>query len=108
MQVGRYRHIITIQRKAASTDAYGGDVFTWSEVCKAWAKVMPLTGRDLMAADAEQHEGKVRFFIRYLAGIEPTMRIVWQGRYHEIISVADVRGEGKEIELLTRVGTNVG
>lgn len=108
MQVGKYKHVVSIQRKTATTDAYGGETFSWSDVGQTWARVMPLVGRDLISGEAEQHEGKVRFFIRYLAGIEPTMRVVWQSKNHEIISVSDVRGEGKELELLTRVGTNAG
>ena len=108
MQTGKYRHIVTVQSKTASTDSYGGTIYTWSDVCQAWSRVMPLAGRDLIAAGAEQHEGRVRFFIRYVSGIDQSMRIVWQGRNHDIVSVADVKGEGKELEILTTVGTNAG
>lgn len=108
MQVGLYRHIVAFQRKNESTDEYGGDVFSWSTFATTWARVRPLQGRDLIASESERNEAKVRFNCRFVAGVVPAMRIVWQGRNHEIISVADINGMGRELEILTREGMSEG
>ena len=111
MNTGKYRHLITVQSKTASTDDYGGAIFTWADVCTAWAMVLPMTvrGRELVTNGAEQHEAMVRFYVRYMVGgIDASMRIVWQGKYHDIVSVADIKGEGRELEILAKVGANVG
>jgi len=100
---GGYLHSITIQQKTASVDAYGGQVFTWSTFASPRCKIAPISGRELVTAKAEQSELSTRFYMRFLSGITPAMRIVdASGQKYEIVSVVNVRGLSRETEILAK------
>ena len=83
----RLRHRITIERKTAGADAWGQPVETWETVAIAPAEVWPLSGREYIAAQAEQAGVTTKITIRYQAGIEPAMRITHDGRTYNIRAV---------------------
>lgn len=83
----RLRHRITIERKAAGADAWGQPVETWETVAIVPAEVWPLSGREYIAAQAEQAGITTKITIRYQAGIEPAMRITHDGKAYNIRAV---------------------
>ena len=83
----RLRHRITIERKTAGADAWGQPVETWETVAIVPAEVWPLSGREYIAAQAEQAGVTTRITIRYQAGIEPAMRITHDGKTYNIKAV---------------------
>ena len=83
----RLRHRITIEHKTAGADAWGQPVETWETVAIVPAEVWPLSGREYIAAQAEQAGVTTRITIRYQAGIEPAMRITHDGRTYNIRAV---------------------
>ena len=83
----RLRHRITIERKTAGADAWGQPVETWETVAIAPAEVWPLSGREYIAAQAEQAGVTTKITIRYQAGIEPAMRITHDGKTYNIKAV---------------------
>lgn len=60
----------------------------WLEFKTLWAKVTPLSARDLIAAQAAQSETIARLKINYRTDIETTMRVVHKGRIYAITSPA--------------------
>lgn len=60
----------------------------WSEYKKLWAKVTPLSAKDLIAAQADQSEVTARMKIRYRTDITTDMQVVWKGRVFSIKSQA--------------------
>jgi SPP1 family predicted phage head-tail adaptor len=105
VKVGRLQHIITIQSKAKTTDAYGGTIDTWSNLATVWASVEPLMGREMMAAQAAQSEITTRFRIRYLDGVDSTMRIVHKGVNYDIQAPPiNVNEENRELIILASTG----
>ena len=60
----------------------------WSEYKKLWAKVTPLSAKDLIAAQADQSEVVARMKIRYRTDIDTEMQVVWKGRVFSIKSQA--------------------
>ena len=51
------------------------------------AEVWPLSGREYIAAQAEQAGVTTRITIRYQAGIEPAMRVLHDGKAYNIRAV---------------------
>ena len=83
----RLRHRVTIERKTAGADAWGQPVETWETVAIAPAEVWPLSGREYIAAQAEQAGVTTKITVRYQAGIEPAMRITHDGKTYNIRAV---------------------
>jgi len=77
LQAGKLRHRIRIERPDYQQDPLTGDmVASWLEFATVWAAIEYLSAREFVASSAEQSEIVARITIRYLAGIDATMRIV--------------------------------
>lgn len=95
MEAQRYRHRIAIQEKSEVQDPDTGDIsFEWTplQLNKAPlndvpAEVLTGPGREFIAANARQAETTARINLRWFPGLKETHRIVWDGRYFEIISI---------------------
>ena len=83
----RLRHRVTIEQKTAGADAWGQPVETWETVAIVPAEVWPLSGREYIAAQAEQAGVTTKITVRYQAGIEPAMRITHDGKTYNIRAV---------------------
>lgn len=104
LAAGDLRHVISIQAKIETTDLYGGQIFTWANVAAGVrCKKTPLSGKEKMQSRAEYSEISTRFRMRYRSGVTPAMRIVEStGEVHEIISVANIDGMNRELEILAK------
>lgn len=69
MQAGRLRHWLTFERQVEELDSDGALVEGWADAFAVNSRmpcdVMPLSGRDLIAAQAVQSEVSVRIKVRY-------------------------------------------
>ena len=83
----RLRHRVTIEQKTTGADAWGQPVETWDTVAIVPAEVWPLSGREYIAAQAEQAGVTTKITIRYQAGIEPAMRVTHDGKTYNIRAV---------------------
>ena len=102
IEAGRLRERITLQRKSVTRDAVGGEVVTWVEEAVLWAEVAPIRGREYLALRAAQSDVVMRFRLRYRAGVNPAMRVVWNGGEYDIVEAIDVGARRTELELLCR------
>ncbi|MCE0881056.1 phage head closure protein [Pseudomonas putida] len=86
MKAGDLRHRIELQHKVTPRDPatleFGEP--EWQLFAKVWAKVTPLSARDMIAAQAAQSEATARIVIRYRSGVLPTMRIVHRDELYSI------------------------
>jgi SPP1 family predicted phage head-tail adaptor len=85
---GRYLHRIELQDFAVVRDPLGGDKRVW----RTWksdvpAEVVPLSGREFVAAAAEHGQVTARMQIPYLPGVLQTMRVVFDGAVYAIRAV---------------------
>ncbi|WP_051566948.1 phage head closure protein [Herminiimonas sp. CN] len=104
---------ITLQQRSTAQDAYGAQVDTWTTLGDLWASIEPLTGRELMAAQAVQSEVSHKITIRYQAQFAnpqqvAAMRISYQGRMFNIHASMDIEEAHKIIEILATEGVNQG
>ena len=102
MKIGDLRHRVTIQEKAVTIDAYGGEVVTWSTVATVWAAVEPLSGREFLEGRRLENEINHRIRIRYREGLTPSMRVTWGDRAFDVEAVTDRASRRREIWLMCR------
>ncbi len=102
MQTGRLRERVTIQTEDVTRDASGQELKTWPDVATVWAQVLPGASAERFLASAGQRVAEVTHTvrIRYRAGITPKMRLVWETRILEIISIVDPDGRTRTSVLL--------
>lgn len=80
---------IRIEAKTRVEDEGGGSAEAWTPVATVWAKVWPVSGRERADAQQVQAATMMRFKLRHRAGLTAGMRIVWQGKAHNIRFIAD-------------------
>lgn len=100
MRAGRLRHRIEIQQPVTVQDVYGEPLTTWERHALCWASAEPLRGQELFNARQTLAEVNVRFRLRYLAGVEPDMRVLFDGRTFDLVEIIDVDERHKELQLL--------
>lgn len=87
MNVGRFKHQITIQRPDydnETTDKYGRRSFPWVDVVQLFAQVGDVSGRDFYEAAAHQLQNTVTFTVRWVPGITANMRVMFDGIAYDI------------------------
>ena len=107
MQAGQLDQRVTLQSRSVVTDANGQDTITWVDVATVWAQCQALRGREFFAAAQVQQEQTVKVRIRYRADVVQTMRLVWQGRAHDITGVVPV-GRKEMLEIMCLQGVKDG
>lgn len=100
MNPGDLRDKITIRNSTASRDAYGASVETWEDYAPdRWAHVNPLAGRELLLARQTASLADTVFTTRWLSGVTPQMRVVWDGGEYLIESAVDVGAARRWLEI---------
>ena len=104
MRAGKLRHVVQIQVRSDTPTSSGQRAFSWSTFATVRASVEPLAGREFYAAQAQERGDRVntRFRLRYLAGLKPRMRIVWDGRWFDITSIIQMRGLRHELVVMAQ------
>ena len=99
MRAGPMRHRVTIQRRSTAVDAAGGAVDAWEEVATRYASMDRANGSEVWAS--AQRSGRVPtvFRLRYLAGVVPAMRLLFDGRVYNILSAVDQAGRREELTI---------
>jgi SPP1 family predicted phage head-tail adaptor len=98
MKAGKLDRKIEIMGATVTRDEYGGESKSWSVLARVPAEFKPLTARERFASDAIRTEREGRFLVRYLTGIDQTMRINFDSTVWEITGIAEIgRREGLEI-----------
>ncbi len=99
VEIGDLRHRITFQKLTTSVNENGFEVETWEDFKTVWAAVSNLHGREYYAAAAVQAENTVKFTIRYLTGLDTTMRIVFQGKQYNITAIDNIKYQNRYLEI---------
>lgn len=104
MKAGSLRHVIDIQQRTLTADAYGGREREWDEdepfAKEIYASVEPLSGSEQWRADQVQASVTHKVTIRYLAGVTSKMRIKFGERYLKIASVKNLDERNRTLEVM--------
>lgn len=106
------RHRIRIERKTAERSSSGAMTEVWSTFAdNVPAEIKPMSARELLAAQAIRPEVTTWITIRWMQGIEPSMRVVHDddgGRVYQIDGVLPDPTLRREIRLMCSTGVNEG
>ncbi len=110
---GRMNRRITIQRFTETQNPMTGSIIKqWTDLSTVWADISFISGRELIAAQAEQSEVTVRFWIRYQKGLTTQDRILYQepGVSALMYDITSIIPDGKRtrLEILSKGGVNDG
>jgi SPP1 family predicted phage head-tail adaptor len=105
----RLRHRVTISRPVEARDESGEVVTSWAMVVDNLpAEIVPLSGREFIAAAAVQSEVTARITIRIMPGIDSTMRIAHDDRIYNIVAVLRDPSLSRWLTLMCKEGVNDG
>lgn len=75
---------ITIEQPTEARNDVGEAILTWSTFATVWADVQAMSGREAERHGMTAGINAYRVTIRYLSGIQSSMRVVYDGRILEI------------------------
>ena len=103
MRSGVLDRRIVIERRTGSPHDWGETMpVLWLPIVTTWAHAQPLTGRDLIAAQAAMSEVKLKIIMRYRPGITPADRVAHNGQVYGIEAVIDVHSSRRELHLMCK------
>jgi SPP1 family predicted phage head-tail adaptor len=110
MRAGQLKHRAQIQSLVSSQDSDGHITESWVDFgSKIWINLMPLSGRELLSADAIQSKVTAKAILRFRAGVLPSMRLTYRDTLYNIEAVIPDSNSGREmLTLLLSYGTNDG
>lgn len=106
------RHRVRFETKVTERSSSGGMVDSWVPFADdVPAEIRAPSGRELIAAAQQQAQVDTWITIRWMPGIEPTMRVVNDhdgGRVYQILAVLPDDTQRHRIKLMCSTGTNEG
>ena len=104
MRAGRMRSFVTIEAPVQTKGTGGSVVTTWDTFDKVWAEIDTLRGYEKSTATATWPGADSKIMIRYIAGLLPTMRIVFENNIYSILGINDVFMRHRELDLTCQSG----
>ncbi|MFL9860817.1 phage head closure protein [Paraburkholderia madseniana] len=111
MRAGKLDRRIVIQRRQNGKNSSGGARATWQTVCTPWAGINYLSGTERSATThqgGETADARTLITMRYRAGIDETMRVLYGGKAFNIRFVNDVLDQHKTLILTCDTGASEG
>lgn len=103
MDAGEFDRKITLQRKVEADDGFATVEDGYEELAIVWAKLIPMSGKEMLAAAENAAFANVRFKIRrdsLWSDLNATDRLLFETKAHDIVSV---RSEGRGFFLIDAV-----
>lgn len=110
----RLRHRIDIEEFAVTQDSTTGAITeAWTSILSSNdelipAEIMPMSGREFIAAASTQAGVNTKITIRYISGIVPAMRVVHGSNYYNIKAVLPDPSLRNHLTLMCETGVNNG
>lgn len=106
---GKLRHRVEIEQPVTTQDPDTGEMISgWASLSTVWADIAPSSGREFVAAAAEQSEVRGRITIRFRADVDATMRVTYRGKWYGILAVlADNESMKEHLTLMTAEGVRL-
>jgi SPP1 family predicted phage head-tail adaptor len=112
IRAGRLRHLVTFQVPLVEIDSNGDTTESWEDAFSGQqisAEIVPLSGRELIAAQQVHSRVSTRITVRYRPGILPQMRVLHRGTIYNIDAIVPDPDSGfRHATLLCYSGTNDG
>jgi SPP1 family predicted phage head-tail adaptor len=97
---GKIRHRIDILQPTGAQDSAGGiSLADYIVLQTVWASIVPTAGAEQLVAGSETSVVNYTLEIRYLAGLNSSFQIGYDGRKFQIIAVENPDGRNKKLYL---------
>jgi SPP1 family predicted phage head-tail adaptor len=104
-----YIHSIAVQQQVQAQDANTGAItITWTAVRTAPAEVLTGPGRETVAGAAKWSETDLRINCPWFPGLTSAMRVVWDGKPYDILSIETDATARREYRLRLKGGLTDG
>lgn len=103
MKLGRMSERITFEKRQCVQDGDGFNEEQWNVYKTVWADIQPISSKEVIDGNGELETISNRIYIRYLSGIDSTMRIVCKERVFEIVSIIGERRSGMQTVVVREV-----
>jgi len=105
----KLRHRIEIQSPNVETEnSMGEKIVGWGVWANLFAFVEPLRGREYAESQKLRAETTYRVTIRYIDGLIPAMRILYNGKTLEIMSILDIDERHEQMQIIAFERSEVG
>lgn len=98
------KHKIEILRLVEAPDSLGGFTTSWVSVKSKWAKVKPMSGRELIHADKIDATAASTFVVRFDSDILESDKILFKSREYNIRSIVNVEEDDRFLSILGERG----
>lgn len=102
MRAGSLRNTISIENFVSIKNSFGEKQNTWINFQTLKCSIESLKESDTIGSDKQLSIGVVKFRIRYLVGIDLSMRLKFNDTYYEIIDIENPYGRNKELIILAK------
>lgn len=110
MRAGNLKHKVIIQSIGSTTNDFGeieaGDFQTFKTVYCSINPVVARKADEIYASNTDFTKAMYKIRIRYIAGVNASMRILWGTRVFNFVSMANYMEANKEIEILAEEAIN--
>lgn len=103
MDIGKLNKRVEIQSQASTYDGAGQQVETWSTFAKVWANIRHKSGAETIKSDAVASIVKASIRVRYKAGINAGMRVIYQTSTYKIEAVLPHVDDNRYIDLVVEL-----
>lgn len=95
IHAGELRHRVTIQDYTETLGEIGNPVKTWANTATRWAKILPVSSREII--EGRQVEGRAthRIIMRHYSGLTRKSRLKYGGRVFNIEDIINIEERGK-------------
>jgi len=100
MRAGSLRNKISIQMLTSSRDSFGEEIYAWSDFKVVNALILPISGKESFLSNQSFATVSHKIRVRYISGVVPSMRILFDSREFNIISSINIGERNKELEIL--------
>ena len=104
MRTGELRSFITIESPVITKSKTGAATTTWETFRQVYAHIEQLRGYEKQSANATWPGADYKITLRFIAGLLPTYRIVFEDKIFSIFAINDVDMRHREIELVCQQG----
>lgn len=102
MRIGDLRHRAILQKKEIAQDVLMQQSEIWINIATVWSAIEPVSGREYFAAKQINDELSAKITIRYRNYVTPDMRVVYDTRVFEILSIIDPGERHEALVLICR------
>lgn len=104
VRTGQRRCFVTIEVPTQTKQNNGSMLTVWNRYVQLWASIETLRGNEKATAVAVWPSANQKITFRYVEGILPTMRVVFNNMIYSILNVNDIDFRNRDIVLTTNSG----